>query len=594
MKMNTLRSLLVSVTEPRWPIAGALLLAWAATAASQTLREPTAPTVATVAAAGIVLPQPVGSAERGPVKRLSVEEALALALERNLSLQVARLGPRIQDLGVAQAHAAWRPTLSSSLTTRSQDTPANSILAGGQDKVSDDLVSTSFGLEHRLPWGGSYSVAWDSSRSTTTNVFTNFDPILRSNVTLAYVQPLVRNFRIDTARQQLQVSQKAREQADVELRQAIVTTTRAVRLAYWELAYAYASWEVQRQSLDLARESLRQNRARVEIGTMAPLDVIEAQAEVARNEEAVIVAEAAVRQAEDRLRALIFDPAEPDFWTIRLEPTDVPQFLARPLDVEAAVRAALDRRTDLVATRKALESTNVTLRYFHNQTLPEVNLQVTYGLAGLGGRQFEPLRSFPLPGQPRGIVGQRGFGSVLGDILANDFPTWSIGVTIGYPVGRSAAEANFARAALERTQTELRIRALELQVATEVREVARQVQTNLKRIEATRAARELAEQRLAAEQKKFAVGLSTNFLVFQAQRDLAAARNAELRALLDYNRSLVDFEAVQEVPLASGAAATSGPTPAAPASAPAIEASSLGAAATSAAAARAAAAGRPF
>lgn len=532
-----------------------LALAFADARAAQQARPETADPAP---AAGLVVPQPAAPADRAPLRRLSADEAVALALERNLSLRVARLGPRIQDMSVAQARAAWRPTLSSSLTTRSQDTPANSILAGGQDKVSDDLVSTGVGVDQMLPWGGSYSLAWDSSRSTTTNIFTNFDPILRSNLTLSYLQPLVRNFRIDGARHQLLVAEKTRERADVELRQAVVATTRSVRLAYWELAYALSSLEVQRQSLELARESLRQNRARVEIGTMAPLDVVEAEAEVARNEEAVIVAEAAVRQAEDRLRTLIMDPSEPEFWTVRLEPTDVPPFLPRPLDVEAAVRTALDRRTDLEVARKTLERTDVSLRYFRNQTLPDVNLQITYGLAGLGGRQFEPFRSFPLPGQPRGIVGERGFGAVLGDIFANDFPTWSVGISIGYPVGRSSAEANLARAEIERTEAQLRIRALELQVATEVRDAARQVQTNLKRIEATRAARELAERRLAAEQKKFAVGLSTNFLVFQAQRDLAAARNAELRALLDYNRSLVDFEAVQEIPLGGGLAASGG------------------------------------
>lgn len=552
------------------------------------------------AAARLVLPQPAASTERAPVRRLSLDEAVAMALERNLALRVAQLGPQIQDLNVAQARASWQPTVSSSLTTRSQDTPASSILAGGQDKVTDDLFSTVVSVDQRLPWGGTYSVTWDSSRSTTTNIFTNFDPILRSNVTLSYLQPLVRNFRIDSARQQLLVSHKSRQQADTELRQAVVTTTRNVRLAYWELAYAYSSLEVQRQSLELARESLRQNRARVEIGTMAPLDVIEAEAEVARNEEAVIVAEAALRQAEDRLRGLIMDPAEPEFWTLRLEPTEVPQFLRQPLDVDGAVRAALDRRTDLRAARTALESADINLRYLRNQTLPDVTLQVTYGLAGLGGRQFEPFRSFPLPGQPRAIVGQRGFGSVLSDIVGNNFPTWSVGITVGYPVGRSPAEANLARAELERSQAELRIRVLELQIATEVRDAARQLQTSLKRIEATRAARELAEQRLAAEQKKFAVGLSTNFLVFQAQRDLAAARNNELRALLDYSRSLADFEAVQEVPLGggpftaggvAGTTAGAGALPAIPSgSAPAPPAGT----GSGAAAPRSTATGRPF
>jgi len=146
----------------------------------------------------------------------------------------------------------------------------------------------------------------------------------------------------------------------------------------------------------------------------------------------------------------------------------------------------------------------------------------------------------------------------MGDIFTKDFPTWTLGVTVGYPIGTSSAEANLARSRLEQSQSGLQLRSLELQTATQVRDVGRQVNTNLKRVDATRAARELAQRRLEAEQKKFTVGMSTSFLVFQAQRDLAQARNSELRAILDYNQSLVDFEAVQEISLVSTASSASG------------------------------------
>lgn len=489
------------------------------------------------------------AAPAGPVRRLTVDEAVVLALEQNLSIQIERLNPQIQDLGVAQARSAWTPTVSSGFQTRSQDSPSNSFLSGGQVKVSDDLFATTVGVDHLLPWGGSYSVAWDNSRTSTTNIFTNFDPILRSNVSVTYVQPLVRNFSLDGPRQQLLVTRKNREISDVQLRQTVVATIRSVKNAYWDLVYAISSLSAQQQSLDLARESLRNNQIRVEVGTMAPIDIVEAQAEVARNEEAVIVAEAAIRQAEDRLRALIMDPATPDFWNVRLEPTDTPQSDMRPIDVDAAVRNALDKRTDLVAARKNLETADVNVRYFRNQTLPDVNVSANYSLAGLGGTRLVRGDGFPGP-----IIGQvpRGFGTVLGDIVGNDFPTWVVGVSIGYPIGTSSAEANVARARLEHSQGQIEIKNLELQIASQVRDVGRQVNTNLKRVEATRAARRLAERRLEAEQKKFSVGMSTSFLVFQAQRDLAAARNGELRAIVDYNRSLVDFEAVQEAAIGGG------------------------------------------
>ena len=188
-----------------------------------------------------------------------------------------------------------------------------------------------------------------------------------------------------------------------------------------------------------------------------------------------------------------------------------------------------------------------------NQALPEVNAVANYGLVGIGGSQLEPLTSLPIGGGPvptRRVVSQRNFGSVLGDVFTNAYPAWTFGVQIGYPLGTSASEANLAKARLQYSQAETQLRNLEIQVVTAVRDAARQVQTNRQRIDTSRAARELAERRLDAEEKKFAAGIQTSFFVFQAQRDLAQARTNEVRALSDYNKSLVDFEAVQEVPLA--------------------------------------------
>lgn len=494
-------------------------------------------------------PPPAAQTRAGPVRQLSVDDAVRLALEQNLNIQVERLNPQIQDLSIAQARSFWSPSINSSIATASQDSPANSFLSGGQTKVSDDRFSTSVGVSQLLPWGGSYTASWDSSRATTTNLFTNFDPVLRTNVSATFVQPLLRNFKIDSARQQLLVSRKNRETSDVELRQTILTTIRNVKNAYWDLSYAITSLAVQKQALDLARELLRNNRTRVEVGTMAPIDIVEAEAEVALREEAVIVAEAAITQAEDRLRSLILDPNTPDFWNLRLEPTDTAPFQIQPIDLDAAVRNALDNRTDIQQAKKTLESSDINIRFFRNQTLPDVNLQADYGLAGLGGTQLIRGSGFPGPITGRS---QRGFGSVLKDVFGNDFPSWNLSVKIGYPIGTSTAEANLARARLQYTQAQTQIRNLELQAATQVRETGRQVMTNLKRVDATRASRQLSERRLDAEQKKFAAGMSTSFFVFQAQRDLSLARNNELRAVLDYNKSFVDFEAVQEAPLNGG------------------------------------------
>ncbi len=505
-----------------------------------------APAPAAAPAGSVILPRASLQASR-PVRHLSVEEAVTLALEQNLDLRVERINPLIQDTVVAEARSVYAPTLSTTVAGNDRDSPAANIFAGGEVKVTDRLLQDSVDVVQQVPWkGGQYSASWNGSRSSTTNIFSSFNPILRSNVNLNYTQPLLRNLGIDGFRQQIAITRANRDLSDIDLRRTVIGTERTVRNAYWQLVFAQSFLEVQRQSLELAQEMLRNNRTRVEVGTMAPIDILEAEAEVARNTEAVILAEADLESAEDRLRTLIFDPDTPGFWSVRLQPSDTPVLRAREIDVDAAVRNALLNRTDLDALDTNMETTDTNIRYYRNQRLPEVNLRVDYGLTGLGGERL--IRTGGFPGT---VVGreQRSFGTVLGDVFANDFPDWQVGVTVAYPLGTSAADANLERYRLERTRSEASRRSLELRVTTDVRDSARSVRTNLQRVEATRVSRELAERRLEAEERKFEVGLSTNFFVFQAQRDLATARNSEQSAILDYIRSLVDFDAVQEIPL---------------------------------------------
>lgn len=489
-------------------------------------------------------------APAGPVRQLTVDEAVRLALEQNLSLRVQRINPEIQDQNVLQARTAWTPTLTGNFTYNNTDTPPDSFLSGSDVTLKTSFSTGNAGVQQLLPWGASYTVGWDARRSTTNSIFNSFNPTVRSNLDVGFTQPLLRNRTVDQPRQQLIVSKRNRQISDEDLRGTVVATVRNVKNAYWDLKAALANLDVQRQSLDLARQTLRDNRTRVEVGTMAPIDIVEAEAEVARNQENVIVAEAAIKAAEDQLRTLVFDPQTPQFWAMRLDPIDPPQMQQTPIDVDGAVQNALSKRADLQRAKLALQNVETNLGYYRNQTLPQVNLQVDYGATGLGGTQFEREPGFP-PGDVIREV-NRGFGSVLGDVLGANYPSWQFGVVVSYPLGKSAAHTNYARSQLELNQGKLQIQNLELSVGTQVRDLARQVTTNAQRVEATRATRVLAERRLEAEQKKFSVGTSTSFLVFQAQRDLATARVNELRALLDYNKSLVNFEAVQETAIGGG------------------------------------------
>jgi outer membrane protein TolC len=526
------------------------------------------PTIARVAAGVVcwlVLGAPAGAqpaapmqtpTPAGPVRQLTIDEAVRLALEHNLALRVERINPEIQQQNVLQAQTAWAPTLTGNMFYNNTDTPPDSLFSGTNQTLKTDNFTGSGGVSQLLPWGANWSATLDGRRTTSNSIFNDFNPTLRANLNLGYTQPLLRNREVDSSRQQLVISARNREISDVALRGTVTSTIRNVKNAYWDLKYAIANLEVQKQSLDLARQTLKDNRTRVEVGTMAPIDIVEAEAEVARNEENAIVAEANIKTAEDSLRTLIFDPATPQYWSVRIDPIDPPEVQPSAIDVETAVSNALQQRTDLQQAKKSLENVESNLKFYKNQTLPQVNLELDFTTTGLGGTQFEREPGFP----PGPVIAEisRGFGSVLGDVFTADYPGWQVGVAVSYPLGRSAAETSYARSLLELNQGKLQIQNLELQVGSQVRNVGRQVNTNAQRVQATRASRVLAERRLEAEQKKFGVGTSTSFLVFQAQRDLATARANELRALLDYNQSLTDFEAIQLTAISGGGITLSG------------------------------------
>jgi outer membrane protein TolC len=487
----------------------------------------------------------------GAEQRLSITDAVELAIEQNADLEVVRITPQIQDENVALARAGWAPAFTTLFQGDNRNSPPNSFLSGGQTKVTNNQAQYNFGFGSNLPWhGSSYRVGWDNYRSTTNNQFANFSPQTGSTLNFNFTQPLLRNFGIDQTRQQLQVSTKNREISDVQVREAVATTTRSVKNAYWDLVFSLNSLEVQRLSLDLAQRSLKENRARVEIGTMAPIDIVQAEAEVAQREEAVIVAEAAIARAEDALRALIYGQHAAEQWDARLVPTDAAAFTPVAVDLQAATTAALDTRTDIQEAQKTLEANDVTIRYLRNQILPDLTAAVDYGATGIGGSQF--IRGDGFPGPVIGTL-DRPFADVLKNVVGADFPSWTFTMQLSYPLGRSSQDVNLARARLQNQQAVKQLDSSRIRVATEVREAARMVTTNAKRVDATRSSRALAEKRLEAEEKKFQAGMTTNFFVLQAQRDLNQARNNELQALIDYLKSVVNYETAQVAPLQGGA-----------------------------------------
>jgi HAE1 family hydrophobic/amphiphilic exporter-1 len=510
-----------------------LLLSCATTASAQTQAPQASP------------PSQTAPAPRtaGPVLHISSDEAVKLALDNNPDLAVSRFDPQISEALVEAARGVFVPTLETGVQRNSQLQPATNLFSGASG-IKTGVWSTNVSLNQILPkGGGSYSVGWDSSRTTTNSLIAGFNPALTARLEFAFSQPLLRNFHIDPLRGQVVLSQRNREIADTRLREAAVTTTAQAETAYWSLVSAIGQLDVQQRALDLALELERTNRARVDVGTSPPLDLVAARAEVAQRRENLIVARTTARQAEDLLRTLILDPKRDDFWRVQIEPADRVPAVGAPPDVEAAVARALGERADLVRARKDIQKSETNVELSRNDVLPDLRVQANYLTDGAGGNRL--IRSGGFPGLVTGFDATR-FGSVLGQVFSLDYPTWTLGMTFSYPIGKSAAEANLARARIERDQAAARLRSIEVAAVREIRDAANRVEQNLQRIEAVRLGRELAEQRLDAEQKRFEVGMSTSFLVIQAQRDLAVARNNEQQAFLDYQLAVIAFQTAQQ------------------------------------------------
>jgi outer membrane protein len=513
-------------------------------------------------AVALILPRP-GLAEERPVLELSLEDAVKRALDNNLDIAVDRFNPTVGAEGVRQALGAYDPFLSGTLSTASQKSPATSAFSGGV-KVTTDTQLWNFGVNQYLPTGGTFNITFNSNKSDTNSVFTTFNPTYTSFFSLNLTQPLVRNLRLDSAREGIRVAKKSREISDVQFRQTVINTVASTKQGYYDLIAAIDNLDAQQKSFDLAKKLLNENEIKVRVGTLAPLDVVSAQAEVASREEGVIRAEAAILDTEDALKRLIFPKNDPATWDLRIIPKDRPSAEPVRVDVATAIQNALEKRTDVVVARKNLEKADISVDFARSQVLPQVDLVASYGSTGVGGTQLNrqglggPIIS-TVPG---------GYVDAAGDAVGIANPTWSVRLNLTYPIMNRQAAAQSAQARLFKDQALISFQLLELQVAQQVRVAARAVETNSKRIATTRAARVLQEQRLDAEEKKFAAGMSTNFLVTQAQRDLADARVAEIQAIADYSKSVVELQRVQEAGVSgSGSVATvstSGTNPLAP------------------------------
>ena len=473
-----------------------------------------------------------------PVVRLTLDDVVKFALDRNLDIAVQRLNPQINDIAISSARAIYIPVLGSTLATQSTTTASTTNISGGAAgaPVIAGLTQYNGTIAQSVPWGGgNFLGTLNNNKATTTNNTAFYNPTFNSTWTFQFTQPVLRNFHIDSTRQTLRVAILTRDISDVQLRALITNTLSNVRNAYWDYVFSVQAVEVARQSVTLAGKLVDDNQTRVQVGTMAPLAVVTAQAQAAVAQQALVLAIGTQRANELALKRLIVSGTNDPNWGAQIDPTDRPDFQPEAIDIDAAVRRALSQRTDLDITKKSIESNDVTLRYLKDQTLPQADVVANYGLNGVGGTILK--------------TGLGSYGDTWSSLFGANNPRWTVQMNFSYPLGLNAARASVARAQVQLSQVQAQLSQQQLQVATEVTNAAINAQSGAEAVTAAIASRVLSQRQLDAEQSKFEVGMSTNYFVVQAQNNLATAQNSELRAILNYRKALVELERLQQTTL---------------------------------------------
>ena len=519
---------------------------------------------------------------------LTLNDAIRRALENNNDIEVARQDVRYQETTLRSLQGIYDPVFNFLPQINNQVISSQSTLSGSE--TSPNVSTTDIQWNPSVTkffsrGGGSYEFFFNNNRRTTNLRFNTLNPVFSSSLGVTFTQPLWRDRSIDNNRRQIRIQRKRLEQSDADFRQRTINVISQVQRAYWDLVFALRDQQNRIANLNLARENFRRTEAQIAAGAAAPFGRAEVQTELANRESDVLVASQNVSIAENNLKQLILrDPLSQD-WSAQLVPTDDPKFDAAPVMLTDALEEARKNRPELRRLTLQRDINDVDLQYFKNQTKPRIDIQSTLATTGLAGTPVNTATTGEAPlistdpllvnldpsafllqqinlirNDPRLNLGNAtvpnvtadagqvssdlagGYGQTLRNLMGFDTRNIVVGVSIQLPFKNKTAEANLAGARIQRTQLEAQMRQQEQTVEVEVRNAVQAVDTARRRVLAAREARESAELQLQGEQRLYAVGRSTTFLLIQRENQLANARNLELRAETDYNKAIADLQ----------------------------------------------------
>lgn len=520
-------------------------------------------------------PRPLPSAERVGVNvadqvPLTLNDAIRLALRNSNDIDQSRIDVQIAEYNLQAARGVYDPLVSSESYFERATTPTSSTIGGGgaSGSVTQQDVTGAARLGGFSPWGGgAYQLDFSSTRLTTTNQNVRLNPQFPTAFTFTYTQPLWRGFRIDNNRRQIEIAKRNLSLTDAQFRQRAIDVISQVEQAYWNLAFALRNLQVQIDAVKQARIQVESNNRQVEKGVLAPIDVVAAQTQVTTFEQNVYTAQEAVTQAENTLKTLILPDRTDTLWARALTPVTPVNLEAPRVPLEQAVRAALDNRPELAQLKTTADINDVNVRYFRDQTKPQVDLVGTYTTAGLAGtlvaanpnavnsnsllttrvNELSALAGLePLPSSTStstvapNLVG--GYTQSLRNLIGQNYPTARLGLRLSLPLRNRTAEANLGASIAQGNRIKNQLAQAEQLIEADVRNSLQAVRSAEARLQSAAATRSSAEQQYESEQRQFRAGTTTVFLVLQRQTDLLAARAGELQAQTDLNKAISAFQ----------------------------------------------------
>jgi len=464
----------------------------------------------------IATPPPAATDFNKPELPISLKDGLEKAFESNLDLSIDRISPLEAQANVLAAKGAFDPVFNASYNHGVAGTPEFT----NPPFVVNDYDSASASINQPITTGGTIGVT--TSSTSTSNTGNDFVTEWDSFAGLTLSQPLLQNFGTDVSQAAIRVAQRNQSATEAALEYEIDQIITNVANAYYELVFARSNYQALKESVRLAEQLKSDNQARVEIGTMSPLDISTANAEVASRRENLLSAARLIENDENNLRLLITKDVTP-LLKHRLVPVDLPPENWTPDPLQADIAGALQARADLRQARELLAQNKLTEAYRKNQLLPTLGVTGAYGYEGLG---YNATSSYQ-------------------NVSGAHQPDWSVGVVLQIPIGNRSERGQYQAAQYETTRQQLILRQLEQNVIVQTDNAEGQAETNRQQITAARVARQLAEESLRAEEEKLKAGVSTSYVVLQLQDNLRTARITELRAIADFQESVVELMRVE-------------------------------------------------